>query len=632
MLRVFGPPGVSGDPGLKLKRMTFVAAAMLDLLPSRELSRDALAARLWPASPGPAAANSLRQVISAVRAWEKATGRTLFVADGKTIARPLGTEQSDLTTFMRIVDVGTSPELQRLDELYRGDLLETIDGLEGEAAIWLAEQRAALRDRFGALATEGAIRVGGQLAEDILRRLAQDAPYDDSLVRAQLVVASRRRDGVALKRLYDAFVERLQIDLGGEPEPKTVALIRELLPQHAIVSALRPVEITVSAKSIPRVLILPPAPDQLAGAGGDALLCGALIDEVTHSLSRARTFAVFAPHTARQLSVAPFPVGNPYGADYLVTTSLLAGPRASLRLTATIASIHTHEVLLSDEMRFASSDLRPNHYNLATALASRLAGSIERSELAAYRSTGSASAYVHYLLGVEDAKSVHLQGLRRAQSHLRQAARLSPGFARARALLSRSMCLEWVLLDREDKAPLLAALEQAERALLDDPIDPVVRREVGHALIYLDRLDEAVEMLKTAADHGPHFADVLCNLADGLLHIGRVAEARPVLDRALDLNPLPPDLYHWIDSTSHFLLGDYEAAKASIRQMKTPASAARIGAAAEALSGNLREARRYRDIYLADHPEFRVDDYMIPIRSRTDREHLLAGLRAAGFV
>lgn len=105
-----------------------------------------------------------------------------------------------------------------------------------------------------------------------------------------------------------------------------------------------------------------------------------------------------------------------------------------------------------------------------------------------------------------------------------------------------------------------------------------------------------------------------------------------MLDRALDLNPLAPDIYFWIDATSHFFLGDYEAAKASIARMKTPQSAARISAAAEALSGNIKSARRYRDIYLSDHPTFRVAEYMIPLRRHTDRDHLLAGLRSAGFV
>src|SRR4029078_3738862 len=83
--------------------------------------------------------------------------------------------------------------------------------------------------------------------------------------------------------------------------------------------------VAASISSVPRVLILPPLEERAGVATGNAL-ADAMVDAVTYALSRARTFAVFAPHTARQLIRAPFPQGNPYGADYVVRTSL-SNPR-----------------------------------------------------------------------------------------------------------------------------------------------------------------------------------------------------------------------------------------------------------------------------------------------------------------
>ena len=50
------------------------------------------------------------------------------------------------------------------------------------------------------------------------------------------------------------------------------------------------------------------------------------------------------------------------------------------------------------------------------------------------------------------------------------------------------------------------------------------------------------------------------------------------------------------------------------------------------MNGNLKEAARHRDIYLAAHPDFRLADYMFPQSRPEDRKHYLEGLRRAGFV
>jgi tetratricopeptide (TPR) repeat protein len=188
-----------------------------------------------------------------------------------------------------------------------------------------------------------------------------------------------------------------------------------------------------------------------------------------------------------------------------------------------------------------------------------------------------------------------------------------------------------VLLMRPDLDPIKMALETAERAVADDPLNPIVHREVGNTLVYLDRLDEAVSLLETAVSLGPHHADILFNYADGLTHIGRNEDARAAIDKAFALNPLPPDLYYWISAMIDYALNRYPSASVALRKMKQPESAARVIAAVEAMNGNLDEARRQRDIYMARHPMFRLADYKMPQRSREDREHYLAGLRLAGF-
>src|SRR5690606_19533017 len=133
---------------------------------------------------------------------------------------------------------------------------------------------------------------------------------------------------------------------------------------------------------------------------------------------------------------------------------------------------------LSEELPFTRADLSAHHFHLAAAIGARLAQGIERAEHRLYRTTGSASAYVHYLIGCENLKTIDLRALRRAKGHFRQAIRLSADFVPARAMLARTLCLEWILLDRNEREPIEAAVALAREAAGIDPLDPLAHREV----------------------------------------------------------------------------------------------------------------------------------------------------------
>jgi hypothetical protein len=137
--------------------------------------------------------------------------------------------------------------------------------------------------------------------------------------------------------------------------------------------------------------------------------------------------------------------------------------------------------------------------------------------------------------------------------------------------------------------------------------------------------------LEEAVGRGPNHADVLMNYADGLVHAGLMPKAKAAMNHALELNPLAPDLYFWIAGTADFFLGDYTGAALKLSTMREPQSAARFIAAVEAMNGNLPRAHEFRDAFLAQHPEFRIADYRIPLRKKAHREQYLEALRLAGF-
>lgn len=631
MLRLLGPTRVSWGTGRGLPQAAFLAVAILDLTPGHTLTREALAARLWEGAPANKASASLRTLIKRIRDWEQAASVSLLQVASTAVTRDHTSFPSDLSQFLAVETVDTAASLRHFAELYGGDLLTGVEDSSELTGQWIAAQRAWLRERFIKIALAGAQHVGGALASEVLRRLGEEAPYDDAIVRAAMVAA--RQDPAQVRALYDRFAARLRADLGNEPEARTETLLRELTNDAPAPLRLRIDEpspgVAVSVDSIPRVLILPPAESFLPVA--DRQLGEALIDEVTHALGRMRTFAVFAPHTARQLANAPFPSGNPYGAQYLVGTRFAPSEDGS-RLCVSLTRLDTHELLQSEELRFTRDDLSAHHFHLAAAIGTRLASGVERAETRIYRTTGSASAYVHYLLGCEAIRTFELQSVRRAKDHFRRALRLSPDFVPARAMLARTLSFEWLLLDRNEREPIENAVALAREAASIDPLDPAAHREIGHALLYLGALDEGVGALRSATQLGPHNADVLFHYGDGLIHLGDMPEARRVMDRALALNPLAPDFYLWASATADYFLGDFSGASEGFKRLRNPEPAARFLAAVEAMNGNLDEARRQRNIYLTAHPDFRLADYMIPQRRKEDRELYLEGLRRAGFV
>ncbi len=634
LVRLLGPARVGKHDIGGLPRKAFLLIALLDLEPSRTMSREAAATSLRPELAPGAAASDLRQLLRRVRQWEEESGIALIHADRRMLWRDDSTAGSDLNAFLNIASVEDDASMSLLAQLYAGDFLSGLDGVD-DLGQWIKEQRADLRDRFVRLGLSGVRKVSADRAESVLLRLSAEAPYSDEVARSLLVWAARKSEPVTVRRLYDTFARRLRDDLSAEPQPDTTALLQELLPHDTALPEVRPDETrrgpAAGLISVPRLLILPPESTPFETKPSDTTLGMALIDEVTHQLSRARTFAVFAPHTARQLHLRAFPGSMPYGADYIVSTRISPWDGDNLRLTAHLTKVATHEVLLSEELRFAPEELSRRHADLVSALVHKLGGGVERAELRTYRATGAASAFVHYLLGTEHMRTLSLTTLRRARRHFKQAMVLSPHFVPPMSVMAKALCQEWVLLDRKEPDLIHNAISLARRAADEDPLDPSGYRELGHSLLYLSDFDEAIEQLEAALDRGPYHADVLTHYADGLVHTGRPHDARAAMGKALELNPLAPDNYYWIGATADFFDGDYAAASKKLAAMERPEAAARVVAAVEAMHGDLQRARSFRDLYLQEHPDFRVDDYIIPLRRSEDRQRYLEALRTAGF-
>jgi adenylate cyclase len=127
-------------------------------------------------------------------------------------------------------------------------------------------------------------------------------------------------------------------------------------------------------------------------------------------------------------------------------------------------------------------------------------------------------------------------------------------------------------------------------------------------------------------------ADILAEMGDALANVGQPARARQFLTRAMYLNPLCPDWYHWFLGDAYFCEGNYERAIDTLRRMRVLSEAHRLLTSSDAHLGKLKEARQHAVQLMKVHPNFSIDHWreVSPVDDEP-LERLIDGMRKAGL-
>ena len=147
------------------------------------------------------------------------------------------------------------------------------------------------------------------------------------------------------------------------------------------------------------------------------------------------------------------------------------------------------------------------------------------------------------------------------------------------------------------------AINEQERALELAPNDAYTLRDLGEALIFAGRSEEAIRFVKRGMDLDPRYDDSFpLTLGMGYTVLERYDEAVTAFDEALVLNP-----------NSVYTLLSLAGSKSAL--------------------GQTNEARRYVTQALAINPQINVDllSTRTPFKDPSTRERLINGLRQAGL-
>lgn len=229
-------------PPLRSRREQWLLA-LLVLRHDRELSRDALAALLWPENPESQARFYLRKSLSNLRrALGEEAGRLLSPTPRAVRLEMAGAFADALAFDAAVARAAASdaPEEahRQVVALYGGPLLP--DCYEE----WAAPERTSRAQSYLASLewlANGALAAGEPVeAVRTLRRLIAADPYRESAACALMQALADCGDRAAVEQVYRELRDRLHRDLNADPAPETEALYRRLRHREAPAALPRP--------------------------------------------------------------------------------------------------------------------------------------------------------------------------------------------------------------------------------------------------------------------------------------------------------------------------------------------------------------------------------------------------------
>ncbi|WP_018237999.1 adenylate cyclase [Ensifer sp. BR816] len=387
------------------------------------------------------------------------------------------------------------------------------------------------------------------------------------------------------------------------------------------------------------------APFANLGEGPNAeLYTDGVTEELLTALPRFKEIKVFGRETSKSLppDVDVSQVRDELGARYL----LAGGVRTSgsrIRVTARLLDASDGAILWSEDYDndLRSRDLVAIQSDVASKVATAVAqpyGIIAQAD-AANPPPDDLGAYRCTLRFYDYRAELSVERHAEVRACLESAVARYPTYATAWAMLSI------VYLDEErfsfnpkSGAPtaMERALRAARRGIQLDPGNTRGRQALMTALFFNGQYTEAMRTGEQALVMNPNDTELLGEFATRLAMGGQWHRGAELLDRAIALNPGGGGYYHGTRALAAYMLGDYPAAAAGIKQadlQKFPLFHA-VAAVIYAEAGMPAEARRAGETFMRMRPDFILNiQAELTTRNYTpkDQLRLVSGLRKAGL-
>jgi TolB-like protein len=409
----------------------------------------------------------------------------------------------------------------------------------------------ALADR----ATDEAIklRIGINLGDIIVE--GSDI-YGDGVNVAARIQEVAEPGGVALSGpAFDQIMGKVEADFEDAGEHELKNIDKPVRVYRWTDSAIVPMSSTADAEE---ALPLPDKPsiaalpfDNMSGDPEQEYFADGITEDIITELSRFREFSVIARNSTFQYkgqSPSVLDVGRDLGVQYVVEGSVRkAGNR--VRVTAQLIDVASGNHIWAERYDRDLEDIFAVQDELTRSIVTTLATQLGKDvvQRAERKHPANVKAYEYYLWGNREYYRFSADYNVEANSLYAKAIELDPNFARAYAGLSNTYCtdffLNWLrLMDAPAKG-----LEAARRAVELDGNDAWCRCQFGSAQIMNERWEQAEGEFDRALALRPGDAEVLVETGHGLIMVGRPEDGVGIIEEAIRLNPLYPDVHRrWL--------------------------------------------------------------------------------------
>ena len=367
-----------------------------------------------------------------------------------------------------------------------------------------------------------------------------------------------------------------------------------------------------------------------------------LTEEIITGLSKLPRLLVIARNstfTYKGKAVKVQKVSQEMGAKYVLEGSVRsAGGR--VRITAQLVDGITGQHLWADRYDRELKDIFAIQdeitMNIMIALQIKLTDGEQARIQAKY--TNNMAAYVNYLQAGEYFLKFSKEGNVLAKQKYQECIALEPGYAPAYAGLAGAYLQEaWLGWSESPEQSGAMAMQYAQKCIALDESLSLAHAALGMIYLVLKQWEEAVEESEIAVSLSPNNANSVVMLAVVYRTVGRVEEALSMLEKAMRLNPMPPNWYLHEFASCYRLMGRYEEAITELKGVlnRSPDYLnSRLNLIATYVMAGEDEAARNEAIeVLKQSPDFSVERFLkhFPYKDQKILDGLRENLIKAGL-
>jgi adenylate cyclase len=322
--------------------------------------------------------------------------------------------------------------------------------------------------------------------------------------------------------------------------------------------------------AMPSIAVLPFT--NMSGDPSQEYFSDGITEEIITWLSKVPRLFVIARHSAfvfKGKAVSIREVGQQLGVRYVLEGSVRKS-EDRIRVTAQLIDVKTDQHVWADRYDRGLGGIFEIQDEITMSIIIALQVELMEGDQARLRARGAYNleAYLKVLQGMDYLNELSKESNTLARQKYLEAVALAPEYASAYVGIAWTYITEpWHGWSDSPSESLKLAMQYAQRGLALDESLSDAHAALGLVHLVMRQWDKAVEECELAVYLNPNSADNIVTLAMVLRTVGRVEEALALLNKAVRLNPMPPDRYLHEFGSCYRLMGRHDEAIAVLKRV-----------------------------------------------------------------